>query len=710
MPPSETPNTPHTSAPAALPAGLSGISIKGTASAASTLIGASQRFAASPKERPAIWEEALAQLQNGAFKAAIASAQTLALRDPADPRPHVLMAEASCKLDAMEDAVGHFSAAIARDPSNTGLRDNLAAVFLKLGRHADAIAVLRELADEFEGHPTVANLLCEANALMAIGERADAIERVLDALDQEPTHPKAMKALHDLCRQAVDAIPVSPRLIRAIIASMRHPDFNEPLYSSVASNIVMRGLELLEDDQRHLLRLEPILQHLALTVMSHGFVLAIEIEEDFKTLRREILQLLADRGDDQSTDENAVLWAEAFALHSFFVEHVWSQSDEEQATADALEARVVAALQSGAPVSAAELFILGAYRELVRIPEVRRWVAGLAAQPDAALDPTLELLVLNPQQEARIAEALPAITPVEDETSQAVRAQYEANPYPRWRTAPASNSTALSSLIGLEIAPNSLSQAETAAVSDASPTVLIAGCGTGRHPIGVARRVENANVLAIDLSRASLAYAARQAKAHNVTNIAFAQADILKLAGMDGAFDTVEAMGVIHHMREPEAGLERLVATLKPGGFLRLGLYSERARQPVVDARDAIAKRGYQSDLHGIRRFREDYRAGLMPEIGKLSGWRDFFSTSELRDLVFHVMEHRYTPLQLKDMLGRHGLRFMGFLGLRSAVRADYAAENPSDPRQIDLSAWDAFEEQRPQTFLGMFQFWCRKE
>jgi hypothetical protein len=39
------------------------------------------------------------------------------------------------------------------------------------------------------------------------------------------------------------------------------------------------------------------------------------------------------------------------------------------------------------------------------------------------------------EEEAASPRALPTLTPVRGEVSAAVRSQYEANPYPRWRRA-----------------------------------------------------------------------------------------------------------------------------------------------------------------------------------------------------------------------------------------------------------------------------------
>ena len=71
--------------------------------------------------------------------------------------------------------------------------------------------------------------------------------------------------------------------------------------------------------------------------------------------------------------------------------------------------------------------------------------------------------------------------------------------------------------------------------------ILVAGCGTGQNLVETARDFKGALVLAVDLSLASLCYAKRQALALGLTNIAFGEADILKLGGIGRTFDIVDA-------------------------------------------------------------------------------------------------------------------------------------------------------------------------
>ncbi|MGI9385093.1 MAG: class I SAM-dependent methyltransferase, partial [Methyloligellaceae bacterium] len=239
---------------------------------------------------------------------------------------------------------------------------------------------------------------------------------------------------------------------------------------------------------------------------------------------------------------------------------------------------------------------------------------------------------------------------------------------------------------------------------------LVAGCGTGRHPITTALGYLHSNVLAVDLSRTSLAFAQRKAKELKVSNIRFAQADILKLGQLDHSFDIIECVGVLHHMASPEVGLKLLLERLKPGGFLRLGLYSELARQSIVRMRQLVSEMAFEPTLEGIRAFRHFGRESENADIAALRQSNDFYATSAIRDLVFHVQEHRFTIPQVSRMLDDHNLKFMGFMLTNSLAKADYLKQFPDDPDCTNLQNWHQFEQCNPNTFARMYQFWCQYE
>jgi len=149
-----------------------------------------------------------------------------------------------------------------------------------------------------------------------------------------------------------------------------------------------------------------------------------------------------------------------------------------------------------------------------------------------------------------------------------------------------------------------------------------------------------------------------------------------------------------------------LLALLRPNGFMRIGLYSELARRDIVAARAFCAARGYRPIASDIRAARHEL-AGM--EFKGLTRTYDFFSTSECRDLLFHVQEHRFTLPQIAAFLAAHALAFVGF-ELPGAVVTAYRQRFPDDAALRRLDRWQTFETERPDTFAAMYQFWVQKQ
>ena len=307
----------------------------------------------------------------------------------------------------------------------------------------------------------------------------------------------------------------------------------------------------------------------------------------------------------------------------------------------------------------------------------------------------------NRKREREIVMGLTSITAIDDEISRAVRAQYEENPYPRWTTVARPNietieklSTRLRPLQEVRIRPRPV-------------PILIAGCGTGHHPIQVARTYPDAEILAVDLSLASLAYAARMTERLGISNVTYRQADILKLGNSDLRFAIIESVGVLHHLDDPMAGWRVLVNLLESDGLMKIALYSEKARSSVRAARKFVKSRDFPLTPEGIR----DCRHAIMglPDdhpAKDVMTFTDFFTLDECRDLIMHVQEHQFTLPRIADCLDQLGLQFLG-LECSRVTRDRFREMFPASDAETNLEAWNQLEETYPETFKSMYTFWC---
>ena len=185
--------------------------------------------------------------------------------------------------------------------------------------------------------------------------------------------------------------------------------------------------------------------------------------------------------------------------------------------------------------------------------------------------------------------------------------------------------------------------------------------------------------------------------------VEFKQMDLLNAAELGDKFDVIECSGVLHHMEKPSKGLSALIQQLKPGGYVKLALYSEIARRVIVEARKTIQTLGINSTPESIRNFRKKVLAGEIKELLDLPKFvSDFYSLSECRDLCFHVQEHRFTTELLQKLLDSHGLTFCGFM-VPEQIKKLYQEQYPEDIDMTSLPNWGEFEEKCPSTFTGMY-------
>ncbi len=397
----------------------------------------------------------------------------------------------------------------------------------------------------------------------------------------------------------------------------------------------------------------------------------------------------------------------AMAHHCFINEYLFAEESLETEKIASLTADIEGWIAAGRMVPAAFIAVLAAYRPLGNFA----WSKKLSqADLPQELHELLVRQVEAPNREREIAASIPRAAPVTDTVSQAVRQQYEENPYPRWvTTALCARARSVHGVLQeIDIVP------EAGGIEFAvKPHILIAGCGTGQHALITASRFQGCKVLAVDLSVKSLSYAARKTGEYGMDNIDFMQCDILQLHRLGRQFDIVESVGVIHHMDDPMAGWRSLAAVLRPQGLMKIGLYSAQARKHIVAIRKLVAADDQVSSPRAIRQRRAkiiDMALGGDASAIKLARSNNFYSLSECRDLLFHVQEHRLTLEQIAGMIKELDLEFLGFEFGNDKNLKKFKERHPDKAARRSLELWHRFELENPDAFIGMYQFWLLKK
>jgi len=593
-------------------------------------------------------------------------------RRPRLPDVHNNLGVALKAAGHQSDALPCFRRAIRLKPDYVAAHANLAATLEALGRLRDGlehrIDAWRLVPDDIE--------------------QRDALILALKRCPFDKPHAGARSALSalferdDVDRQALagPAIRVwraHPAIGRAIeAAAFGYPDGHpgagfKPL------------VEFLPDD-------------LVLAALAWAVIVDPELEAAIVLTRRALLDR-ASTGTPLGADR---AWLAALALQARIAEWVWPETAAETADLAVLDGR-----NREPDPNSDRALVRALYRPLESDPagEALRREASMLRFDDVSLwAMLLRRSFLDAHTESRIEEDLATLTPIADDTSAAVRAQYEENPYPRWLSIDRRPTRSLS-----EHLQRVLPLAPVGRLPDGPLRILVAGCGTGRHAIQTARRYRDSSVLAVDLSRRSLAYAKRMARDLGVANITFGQADILALGAHAERFDLIESSGVLHHMADPMEGWRALRGLLTPDGLMRIALYSRRARAGFDEVRALLPGNGPM--IQRIRAARQAVRA--LPEdhpARALLRTADFYAASGVRDALLHAWEATVDPIWIDDAMRALKLRFLGFELPDPAILTLYRRRRRDDPAGLDLYAWEMVEVERPDIFLGMYQFWCR--
>ena len=623
---------------------------------------------------------------------------------------HYNLGNAYSAQDRLDEALASYGEALRINPNYVTAHGNLGNVYKKQNRYKEAFESYNKalsIDPNFEevyyniglmhlsnGNATDA-FNCLRRAAKSSPEDGQMWTAWADSLVSYPFDTLDENLLDDL-NNLLDHVMVSPRRLGSpILRVLDHfPEFPRVM-----------ALTLKDPEVKSLIyqELAESLSKIPLLIKLMGLCTFDDFnaERMLTNLRRALILQLPD------DDVNNLPFSAALALHCFTNEYVFISSDEEKHAVGELEVKIAKMLEDAHPVPALWVAALGAYRALHTYPWVDKLLTYKWTEEISTL---LNHQVTHPREEQVLAAKMPSLSNITDSVSMAVREQYESNPYPRWVK------------LGITQKGESIDQVmrnmQLPVIPDKgdfqkNPEILIAGCGTGQQSITAALRFANSKVTAVDLSLTSLAYAARKTYELGIKNIEHAQGDILELETMKRQFDLIECTGVLHHLHDPIAGWRVLLNLLRPGGLLKIALYSRIARRFVTLVRALINEKNYPTTGDGIRDCRREL-ANMPKSVSlDLSGIlesNDFYSMSGCRDLLFHVQEHQFTIPQIEVTLRELDLEFLGFEIADQKILRKFRTDSPKYEALASLNSWHDFEVANPDTFGGMYQFWCRKK
>ena len=193
--------------------------------------------------------------------------------------------------------------------------------------------------------------------------------------------------------------------------------------------------------------------------------------------------------------------------------------------------------------------------------------------------------------------------------------------------------------------------------------ILIAGCGTNQAAV-FAHRNPGAKVVGVDISQPSLDHQRYLKDKHGLFNLELHLLPIEELPTLGLDFDLIVSTGVLHHMAEPQAGMNALAQCLRQDGAIGLTLYAKYGRIGVEMLQSVFRDMGLRQDQASVEIVKKTI--SLLPPGHPLQSYLRI-EGAELRydgavvDTFLHGRDRSYTVDDCIDLVTSAGLVFQGW-------------------------------------------------
>jgi SAM-dependent methyltransferase len=189
--------------------------------------------------------------------------------------------------------------------------------------------------------------------------------------------------------------------------------------------------------------------------------------------------------------------------------------------------------------------------------------------------------------------------------------------------------------------------------------ILVAGCGTSQAA-KYALREPDAHITGIDISETSLNCTRELRERHKLVNLELHRLSITDVHALRKTYDQIVCTGVLHHLANPDEGLQSLREVLKPNGAMQILVYARFGRAGITMMQEYARILGIRPSHQEL----DDLGVTLdclpkdHPLKSLMSKVKDFTNPDSLADAMLHPRDRAYTVSEIYEWLERCGMSF----------------------------------------------------
>jgi SAM-dependent methyltransferase len=286
---------------------------------------------------------------------------------------------------------------------------------------------------------------------------------------------------------------------------------------------------------------------------------------------------------------------------------------------------------------------------------------------------------------------------INDSITQKVQEMYKKYPYP----SPSIDVSQTNELLNLL----RIFELESKITLD-DKSIFDAGSGSGHRITNVAEYFKTSNFIGIDISEKSLSIAKKLKKLKKLQNIEFKKHNILNGIKNLGKFDVVLCMGVLHHLSNPNKGLQMLTKTMKNDGIIFLYLYGKLGGHKRMLNKEIISilldKEKSNYDL-GIKLVRD-------LDLNKFEyGWNLNFKNKKeedalIVDSLLHANEFLYDCNDIDNLFKQSNLYGYAIFGITAGTQGYLFDATISNNKKLSIPQTNICEKLKSKRSISRYK------
>ena len=226
-------------------------------------------------------------------------------------------------------------------------------------------------------------------------------------------------------------------------------------------------------------------------------------------------------------------------------------------------------------------------------------------------------------------------------------------------------------------------------------SVLFVGCGMGTEIIDMALKLEkckNIKLIGVDFSSTQLKMCKKRLEMYAIDDmVELKEMSLLDLKPeIHGTFDMIISSGVLHHLEDPQKGLDILSSLLKEDGFMSLMVYGKYGRTAVYQMQELLkrANVGIDNWPDKIQNFKNIYKQ--LPDNNLFTYYDENMIVQDhnngdegIVDLLLHNQDRSFSIPELYEWVDNSNLQIIEH-SFENRYKYKYNIQNLQYPEKIE--------------------------